>query len=82
MADTYNFNYEYFIRRDFFQNFLDEKDEAMQSLDGITVNSENIRNNDKEKYHRINSNVIIVSNITESVRCFRFFYFMICILCK
>ena len=66
MADTYNFNYEYFIRRDFFQNFLDEKDEAMQSLDGITVNSENIRNDDKEKYHRINSNVIIVSNITES----------------
>ena len=66
MADTYNFNYEYFIRRDFFQNFLDEKDEAMQSLDGITVNSENIGNDDKEKYHRINSNVIIVSNITES----------------
>ena len=28
MADTYNFNYEYFIRRDFFQNFLDEKDEG------------------------------------------------------
>lgn len=55
MADTYNFNYEYFIRRDFFQNFLDEKDETMQSLDGITVNSENIRNDDKEKYHRINS---------------------------
>ena len=49
MADTYNFNYEYFIRRVFFQNFLDEKDEAMQSLDGITVNSENIRNDDKEK---------------------------------
>ena len=32
MADTYNFNYEYFIRRDFFQNFLDEKDEAMHHM--------------------------------------------------
>lgn len=66
MADTYNLNYEYFST-DFFQNFLDEKDEAMQSLDCITVNNENIRKkDDKEKYHRINSNVIIVSNVTES----------------
>lgn len=68
MADTYNSNpfNEYIIHRDFFQNFLDEKDEAMQSLDGLSVNNEYIRKEEDEKFHRINSNVFIVSTITES----------------
>lgn len=68
MADTYNSNPAncVYFDRDFFQNFLYEKDEAMESLDGLSVNNEYIRKDDDEKIHRINSNVFIVSNITES----------------